>query len=240
MYKERSGNKGPVRQSRTCKGRNNNGTVISYRYWAQVVQVNDPWLPTRARVEVDLVQEWVQGVEPGNPTIRFQRQMMRRQERRERRELLRLQQQQVAEAVAVTSNDAAAQTEPLELRTIAASVDDGRYYPTCGKRRDREEEEGSASPPYSRTRWSTEEDDRRYYPRARTGGQAPSSSTDAQLQGGRQEEDRRRAIQGPQMSPFHALTSGAGVRMQAPATVARDPCRRYDVNVPDAARRGAQ
>ena len=54
------------------------GTVISYRYWAQVVQVNDPRLPTRARVEVDLVQEWVQGVEPGNPTIRFQRRMMRR------------------------------------------------------------------------------------------------------------------------------------------------------------------
>ena len=201
--------------------------------------MNDPRLPTRARVEVDLVQEWVQGVEPGNPTIRFQRRQARQWERQQRRELLRLQRQREAEVVAVPPSNAATQTEPVEPRAATAPVDDWYYCPTCGKKRDREEEEVPASPPYSRTRWPTTEEEGRYYPRTRTGGQAPSSSTDAQLRGSRHEEVRQRAMQGPQMSPFQATTSGAGVRMQAARAVGRDPRRRHDANVPDVERRGA-
>ena len=48
------------------------GSYVSYRYWAQVVQMNDPQLPTRLRIEVDLVHEWIAGVEPGAATIQFQ------------------------------------------------------------------------------------------------------------------------------------------------------------------------
>ena len=45
------------------------GSIVSY--WAQVVQMNDPQLPTRPRIELDLVHEWIEGVEPGTMTIQF-------------------------------------------------------------------------------------------------------------------------------------------------------------------------
>ena len=42
-----------------------NGSYVNYWYWAHVVQMNDPRLPARPRIEVDLVHEWIAGVEPG-------------------------------------------------------------------------------------------------------------------------------------------------------------------------------
>ena len=203
------------------------GSYVSYRYWAQVVQMNDPRLPARPRIEVDLVHEWIAGVEPEAATIRFQRSQMRQQERLERREFLRRHRQQEAEAGTVQGNavlrlNTAVQTEPLVPEVNNTRWDNWSYCPTCGKKRGREEEEVPASPPYSQTWWPTTEDDRRCYRRARTSGQTPSSSTDAQLQGSRHEGGRERAVQGPQMSPFQASTSGTRVRLQVAAEVARE------------------
>ena len=150
------------------------GSYVSYRYWAQVVQMNDPRLPTRARIEVDLVHEWIQGVEPGAATIRFQRRQMRQRERYERREQIRLQRQREAQETeaqvpVVLLYNAAVQTEPTAQGTAATQLEDWRYCPTCGKKREREEEAPPASPPYSRTRWPTTDEEQRYSPRARTG-----------------------------------------------------------------------
>ena len=61
------------------------GSVLSQRYWAQVVQVDDPRLD-RPRYEIDLIQDWALGVEPGRPTTRFLRRLQRNQERREQRQ----------------------------------------------------------------------------------------------------------------------------------------------------------
>ena len=64
---------------------NPDGSVVSQRYWAQVVQVDDPRLD-RPRYEIDLLQEWALGVEPGRPTTRFLKKVQRNQEHWEQRQ----------------------------------------------------------------------------------------------------------------------------------------------------------
>lgn len=190
---------------------NADGTVTSTRYWAQVVQMVDPRIPNRPRIEVDLVQEWIQGLEPGRPTLRF---VARQNRRRERQERQRLQQEQVQRRV-----DVAVQVEEVEGQTtnegpgeegehtrslicendefMGWRVSDWEFCPMCGanrvqtaneqrsrkRSRNLADEDAPASPPYSRTRWPSTEEEGRYNPRARTGNQAPSTSVDAQMRG---------------------------------------------------------
>ena len=58
---------------------NPDGSVVSQRYWAQVVQVDDPRLD-RPRFEINLIQDWALGVELGRPTTRFLRRLQRNRE----------------------------------------------------------------------------------------------------------------------------------------------------------------
>ena len=142
----------------SIKSTNPDGSVLSQRYWAQVVQVDDPRLD-RPRYQIDLIQDWALGVEPGRPTTRFLRRLQRNQERREQRQRARQaarqedeRRQNMVEAGVQTSEgdraEAMIQTEPHTSVTLG--VNDGE-----NRRRARSSEEGEdndRSPPYSLTR----------------------------------------------------------------------------------------